>query len=165
MKSKPKKCCYPNCFDCPYADCRYDRLEYDDFKETNQRDYEMHKAYTGEFLHREKDSTYRNKASSALQRRKRETGKVKSVTRTEYNKMYYELHREEILEKSKLNYKTKKNTIRCRKWRKKNKEKKSSYDKERYENNKERIKERARQRYHNKKMSQGNVMQKCERVG
>ena len=24
MKTKPKKCCYPDCYSCPYVDCRWD---------------------------------------------------------------------------------------------------------------------------------------------
>lgn len=27
---KPKNCNYPNCFDCPYTDCRYERVEHAD---------------------------------------------------------------------------------------------------------------------------------------
>lgn len=33
MNQKPKNCTYPDCFACPYDDCRYDRLEAEDFKE------------------------------------------------------------------------------------------------------------------------------------
>ena len=27
---KPEYCCYPDCFHCPYDDCHYSRLEYED---------------------------------------------------------------------------------------------------------------------------------------
>ena len=37
-KKKPPKCCYPDCFNCPYADCRYDRLESDDFEPDQMED-------------------------------------------------------------------------------------------------------------------------------
>ena len=38
MKKKPPKCCYPDCFNCPYADCRYDRLESEDFEPDQMED-------------------------------------------------------------------------------------------------------------------------------
>lgn len=30
MKQKPKNCTYPDCFNCPYKDCRYDGIEDED---------------------------------------------------------------------------------------------------------------------------------------
>ena len=30
MIDKPKKCCYPDCFNCQYTECRYDTLERQD---------------------------------------------------------------------------------------------------------------------------------------
>lgn len=41
MESKPKKCKYPNCFQCVYADCRYDTLEYMDTKMQDEFDKDL----------------------------------------------------------------------------------------------------------------------------
>ena len=38
LKKKPPKCSYPDCFNCPYADCRYDRLESEDFEPDQMED-------------------------------------------------------------------------------------------------------------------------------
>lgn len=38
MTKKPPKCCYPDCFSCPYVECRYDRLESDDFEPDQMED-------------------------------------------------------------------------------------------------------------------------------
>lgn len=39
--NKPKKCCYPNCFECPYVDCRYDHLERQDIISQDKYDKEL----------------------------------------------------------------------------------------------------------------------------
>ena len=143
---KPPKCCHPDCMNCPYVDCRYDRLEVEDYTESNKRDYEMHYAWTGEKLHKQSDKEYQNKRHTAYERRNR-----KYVDRSEYNKQYYAVHGEEIKQKKKQNYDTEQNTIKCRKYRKKHIEERKAYDKDYYEANKERKKAMARQRYYEKK--------------
>lgn len=35
---KPKKCCYPNCFDCPYVDCINDKVTDEERKQQNNID-------------------------------------------------------------------------------------------------------------------------------
>ena len=143
---RPIKCCQPDCFKCPYVDCRYDRLEVEDYTESNKRDYELYEAYTGNKLHKPSDKDYRNKRNTAYQRRNR-----RYVNRHEYNQKYYETHKEEIKRKAKENYDAEQNAIKCRKYRKKHKEEKQAYDKAYYELNKERKKEMARKRYYEKK--------------
>lgn len=88
---KPPKCCYPNCFNCPYVDCRYDRLEAEDFTETNNRDYFLYENSTGNKLHQKSDSAYRNARDVAYQRKKK-----RYIDRHEYNQKYYKEHAEEI---------------------------------------------------------------------
>lgn len=149
---KPPKCCHPSCFECPYADCRYERLETEDYTESNNRDYFLYEDSMGRKLHKPSDNEYRNARHTAYQRRNR-----KYVDRHEYNKQYYAQHGEEIKAKRRENYDTVENTKRCRRYYKKHKADKKSYDKARYEANKESIKERARQRYQEKKLENQNI--------
>ena len=144
---KPPKCCYPNCFDCPYVDCRYDRLEVEDFTETNNRDYFLHYDSTGEKLHKPTDKDYRNARITAYQRRVR-----KSVTKTEYNKEYYQKHREEILQRQKENYNKEKNIRWRKKYSKKNKQKRKEYDREYYLKHREEKLKKAKEEYQKKKL-------------
>lgn len=146
MKQKPRNCTYPDCFNCPYKDCRYDRLEIEDFTETNNRDYFLYEDSTGRKLHKSSDKAYRNARQIAYDRRRN-----KYRDRHEYNKQYYVEHGEEIKEKKRSKYETKRNTRECKKWRKahseyekerqrqyylKNREKKLAYAKQRYEDRK-----------------------------
>lgn len=129
MKNKkPPKCTYPNCFECPYVDCRYDRLEFEDYSESNNMDYELYEQSTGGKYHKGTDLEYRRNREVAYQRSNR-----KYVDRHEYNQRYYKENAERIKEKLKENYNTDKNTIKCRKYRRKHKEDKKKYDKEYYE--------------------------------
>ena len=143
---KPPKCCHPDCDKCPYVDCRYDRLEVEDYTESNNRDYELYESRTGKKLHKQSDKEYRNKRQTAYQRKNR-----KYVDRHLYNKQYYAVHGEEIKQKKKQNYDTEQNTIKCRKYRKKHSAERKDYDKAYYEANKELKKAMARQRYYEKK--------------
>lgn len=143
---RPPKCCYPNCFECPYVDCRYDRLEAEDYTETNNRDYFLHENSTGYKLHKPTDKEYKAKRHIAYQRKNR-----KYVNQHEYNQLYYKENADKIKEKKKANYDRKTNTIKCRKYRKRHKEERKQYDKEYYEKNKERLKKQALERYYRNK--------------
>lgn len=150
MKSKtkrPPKCCHPNCLECPYSDCIYDRLEEEDYTESNNRDYEMYEAYTGEKLHRPTNKEYQIARQVAHQRKNR-----KYVDHHEYNQKYYAENKDKIKQNMKEKYDTKKNTIKCRKYRKKHVEERKAYDKSYYETHKEEIKKKARERYYKKKL-------------
>lgn len=131
-KKKPEKCCKPDCFNCPYSDCRYDRLDYDDFKESNQRDYWVFEDSTGRKYHKGSDPEYRRLMQLAYNRKNQRKRDQK-----EYQRSYYQAHREEILKNQKEKYNSKENTLKCRKWRKKNIEKKREYDHQRYLRRKE----------------------------
>lgn len=147
MKNKkPSKCTYPNCFECPYADCRYDRLEAEDYTETNNRDYFLYENSTGHKLHKPTDKEYQTKRHIAYQRKNR-----KYINKHEYNQQYYRENAGRIKERMKDNYDTKTNTIMCRKYRKRHKEERKQYDKEYYEKNKERLKRQALERYYRNK--------------
>lgn len=148
MSLKPKNCCHPNCFNCPYDDCKYDRLEVEDFTETNNRDYFLYEDSTGQKYHKGEDLEYRKKRQVAYQRRNR-----KYVDNHDYNQKYYKEHSEEIKEQRKQKYNTKKNTIMCRKYREKHKEQRKQYEKEYYEKNKEKKKAQASERYYKNKLA------------
>lgn len=129
---RPPKCCKPDCFNCPYADCRYDKLDTEDYTESNKRDYELYEDSTGRKYHKGTDKDFRIARQTAYNRenpRKRD--------RITYNQSYYESHREDILKKLKDNYNTEENTKKCRKYRKKNREKMREYDHKRYLRRKE----------------------------
>lgn len=146
MNRKPSKCCYPNCFNCPYDDCEYDRLETEDYTETNNRDYELYEAETGRKLHKTTDKEYQNKRHTAYQR-----GNRKYVDRHQYNQDYYKKHSEKIRDNFKKNYDTKTNTERCRAYRDKNPTLKKTYDSEYYIKHAEEKKRKAKERYYRKK--------------
>lgn len=143
---KPPKCCYPNCFECPYADCRYDRLEAEDFTETNNRDYFLYEDSTGRKLHKGTDKEYRNARQAAYQRKNR-----KYVDRHEYNQQYYKEHGEEIKERMQSEYDTKKNTVKCRKYTRKHREQRKEYYRQYYLKNREKKLEAAKERYERSK--------------
>lgn len=124
---RPLKCCKPNCFQCPYTDCRYDGMDTVDFTESNNRDYELYECSTGRKYHKGEDAVYRVERQKAYNRE----NPVKRDL-AEYNKKYYEKHRAEILLNAKSKYSTEKNTRRCREWRKRNIEHKREYDRQRY---------------------------------
>ena len=124
---KPPKCTHPDCFQCPYADCRYDRLEASDYTESNNRDYFLYFDSTGRKLHKPVDKVYRDSRQAAYARANR-----KYYDRHDYNQRYYKKHAEEIKKRQKDTYDTEKNTIQSRKWRKKNTDRKKQYDHERY---------------------------------
>ena len=125
----------------------YDRLEVEDYTETNNRDYFLHEDSTGKKLHQRTSKEYRNARQTAYNRRKG----IKR-DRTEYNNKYYKEHREEILKRAKENYDTKTNTTKCRKYRKNNLEKRKQYEKQYYELHKEEKRRKARERYYINKL-------------
>lgn len=155
MNKKPLNCCHPDCFNCPYIDCKYDRLEMNDYSETNDRDYELFKAETGKFLHKKTDRDYQNARSTAYQRKNR-----RYVDRSEYNRKYYQDKGDHIRTVLKAKYDTDTNTRRCRKYRNSHLEKMKQYDKEYYELNKVKKREQARLRYQKKKLEREGVV-KC----
>lgn len=140
---KPLKCCYPNCFECTYSDCIYDRMEVEDYTESNKRDYEFYEQETGHKLHNKTDEEYRKKRQVAYQRRNR-----RYVDRREYNKKYYKENGDDIKEKAKENYDTEKNTIKCRKYRNSHLKERKEYDKQYYQKNKEKKIAQALERYY-----------------
>lgn len=123
---RPPKCCKPDCFNCPYVDCRYDGMDAEDYSETNNRDYELYKDDTGRCLHRPEDKLYKSARQVAYRR-----------ANPEYLRQYYINHRGRILAKRKSEYETDKNTATCKRWREKNKDKKRAYDRKRYLRRKE----------------------------
>lgn len=145
-KKRPKKCCYPDCFNCPYIDCRWDSLTTLDYSETNNRDYFLYEDSTGNKYHKGSDPDYRQKRQIAYQRENR-----KPVDRHDYNQRYYAEHGAEIRKKRRESYNTADNTIKCRKYRKRHINERKAYEKLYYEVNKEKIKQRARERYYKRK--------------
>lgn len=149
MCRKPPKCCYPDCGECPYKDCRYDRLEVEDYTESNNRDYEFYENATGEKLHKPSDKAYQIGRAIAYQRRNR-----RYLDRHDYNHRYYLLHSEKIKEKARVSYDTVKNTKKCRKYANQNREHLKEYQKDYYLRNREKKLEAARKRYQERKLEE-----------
>lgn len=147
---KPPKCCHPNCFECPYVDCRYGRLEVEDYTETNNRDYFLYEDSTGIKYCKGTDKEYRNARQTAYQRRNR-----KYVDRHEYNQKYYEEHSEEIKERMRSEYNTEENTKKCRKYAKSHKEQRKEYYRQYYLRNREKKLAVAKERYEEKRVLNG----------
>lgn len=143
---KPKLCCYPNCFECPYSDCRYSRLEAEDYTETNQRDYFLYEDSTGRKYHKGTDKEYRDARQVAYRRNKRTYH-----DRSDYSRKYYQDHADEIKSHMRENYDTRKNTKKCRKYAKKNPEKRREYYRQYYEKNREKKIQQALKRYYAQK--------------
>lgn len=146
---KPLKCCHPDCFKCPYVDCRYDRLEIEDFTETNNRDYFLYEDSTGRKLHKPMDKEYVRARNLAYQRRNR-----KYIDRHEYNQKYYQEHGDEIKERMHSEYDTKKNTIKCRKYSRTHKEQRKEYYRQYYLKNRSKKLKAAKERYERSKKAQ-----------
>lgn len=102
---KPKKCCHPDCFNCPYADCIWDELTSRDMSETNNRDYQFYEESTGEKYHKGTDNEYR----AERERLYRKEHPVKR-DRSEYNKQYYLKNKERIKKNRSSSYDTDCNT-------------------------------------------------------
>jgi len=117
---KPPKCCHPNCFKCPYVECRWNDMTTDDYTETNRRDYELYEDSTGRKYHKGSDEEYRKNWVSAYNRsergksaqkryrdsekgkeneRRKRKRKIASGKNAESCRRYYERHKEEILER------------------------------------------------------------------
>lgn len=142
---KPKRCCHPNCFECPYTDCRYDRLEIEDFTETNNRDYFLYENSTGEKYHKGTDAEYRNARHVAYQRKNR-----KYYDRHDYNQKYYAEHGDEIKARKRKKYDREKNAIKCRKYAKEHAEERREYYRQYYERNRQKKLQQAKDRYYAK---------------
>ena len=57
-RNRPKKCCYPDCFNCAYKDCRYSGSEYDDVVRQNEFDRELEAVEPSVRLRRARQSKY-----------------------------------------------------------------------------------------------------------
>lgn len=91
MKQKPKNCTYPDCFNCPYKDCRYDGRENEDIDayaqpestcvrkikpsgvryEESQKGKECRKRYRSTDRYRESQKKYRESERAKELNRKR----------------------------------------------------------------------------------------------
>ena len=107
---KPNGCTHPDCFSCPFNDCRYDVLTTKDFAESNELDRQNTEWSPTPYKQREqKISEYQKeyylKNRERIIRRVKEYQHRKGYTRpdrTEYYRRYYEENREWISEKNRI---------------------------------------------------------------
>lgn len=115
QKRKPPKCCHPDCFNCPYVDCRWDgdAAQYNYIH--SERGKESQKKY---------NSSEKGLANSKRKAKKR----IDSGQNALSCRRYYQKNKEEILRKKKEKYYLP---------RKIAKEKRREYDRQRYLRRKE----------------------------
>lgn len=82
---KPLKCKYPNCFNCPYADCKYDLLTIEDVLRQDNFDKEL---IEPEVLKRRERQKRYDKSGKGIERTKRynKTDKAKERWKRYYRK-------------------------------------------------------------------------------
>lgn len=87
MKNKPKKCCYPNCENCPYVDCRYDNITneeismQDDYDKEINSDIQRMRAISNNTLHFYKYNHSEKGKQRAKKYRQSEKGKANAKKR------------------------------------------------------------------------------------
>ena len=112
--AKPKFCTIPDCFSCPYKDCRYSQLTIEEYVEQNRRDREHEeRRVRGEYQQRSFDNSGRNEyyrkyyqehreeMSRSAREWRRRTHYKDETDRRDYYKKYYQTHREEMLKRAK----------------------------------------------------------------
>lgn len=111
---KPQGCTYPDCFSCPYSDCRYSTMTPADFTEQNRRDAEHRErpVATKEYQQRSeaedgrkpyyREYYQRNREHKLIRNReyrKNHPAKIREIqeaargTRNEYYREYYQKHK------------------------------------------------------------------------
>jgi hypothetical protein len=123
-----------------------------DYSETNDRDYWLYEDSTGDKYHKKADREYQNARSTQYHREHPEHRSKKQYP--EYQKKYYQEHRERIIENQRLKYDTAKNTERCRRYREENAEMIKCYQREYYIAHAEEKRRKARERYYARKKEQ-----------
>ena len=120
---KPKHCTIPDCFSCPYKDCRYQQMTIEDYIEQNQRDRDHSEHELPEYQQRSFDNSGRKEYFRNYYRKNREhrsrmskewrrrTHYKDESDRREYYKKYYQTHRAEMLEKAKMRYREIRETV------------------------------------------------------
>lgn len=150
MKTKPKRCTFPDCFSCPYKDCCWGTITTTEYTETNERDYWLFEDSTGQKYHKGADSAYRNARQTQYRREHPEKRSKKQYP--ERRREWYLQNRERILEQRKLSYDKAANTAKCREYRKSHLEERKAYDRAYYQRNRERILSRVKDRYRARKV-------------
>ena len=72
MKTKPSKCCKPDCFQCPYKDCIYSGMEIEDYLEGKCIDEFARPIPKDTTRKREYQRIYREKHSDEIKERRKE---------------------------------------------------------------------------------------------
>lgn len=102
MNSRPKKCGYPDCFNCSYSDCRYDLLEREEIFQQDNFDKSLdvvepeimaRRKRQRKYNHSEKGKARQEKYAQSEkgkenEKRKRQ-GKIDSGKNAEYCRRYY----------------------------------------------------------------------------
>ena len=99
MNTKPKRCFYPDCFHCPYVDCRWNSdptaWAYNHSEPGKLRD----KRYMESEKGKEAQMRYAKSDKGKARDKRKQEKKVKSGKNAEYCRRYYKTHRLEIMRK------------------------------------------------------------------
>lgn len=128
MKSKPPKCCHPNCENCPYADCKWDEITHEDMKYIETEDSTI----KNNLIENDDSLTYKQKWRLKNIERDRANKHRHYIEHIEQYKdrhnKYYAEHKEEVLKKETDYYKAHREKVnaynreRMRKYREENRE-------------------------------------------
>lgn len=77
---KPEKCCYPNCYECPYDDCGYEGVSKEEVKAQNEFDKGLEAVEPFVISRRKRQNRY-NKSEKGVERKKRYEQKEKAKER------------------------------------------------------------------------------------
>ena len=114
------KTCDRNCFSCPYDDCIYDGLDYDDYLAENTLDLisgAKELKYSTKARAKRKQYYEENKEKvAAYQKQYREENKEKVAA---YQKQYYEENKEKVAAKRKQYYEENKEKVAAKRKQKK----------------------------------------------
>ena len=134
--AKPPKCCYPNCFECNYSDCRYNGIERTEIIAQDKFDRELMVVDPEVRLRRKRQAKYANSEKGKDRTKRYEQSAKGTLRRKRYNRSekgiaaanrYLASEKgEEMLErKSKKRIESGKNAEYCRRYYEKMKAKKA----------------------------------------
>lgn len=66
---KPEKCCYPNCFECPYDDCEFEGIDKEEVRIQNNFDKDLEAVEQSVISRRKRQNKY-NKSEKGKEREK-----------------------------------------------------------------------------------------------
>ena len=70
-KKKPPKCCAPDCFNCPYVECRYSGMEIEDYLDGTEVEEFVNPISSEDARNREYQRKYRERHPNEIKQRRK----------------------------------------------------------------------------------------------